>query len=160
MQPVLPKKSNALGWMVLPYKRYAQFEGRSGRREFWWYCLGLTLSYIAAALLGLLILGLLSRTPNLAEGGDAVGAVAALSISIPILLVFAANFVPAMALTSRRLHDIGLPGWLSVVAFFCVILLSGLAWIAYMVVMSLPPKSGENEYGPPVYDDDLGSIFS
>lgn len=79
---------------------------------------------------------------------------------ILIGLVFVANFIPGLALTSRRFHDIGLPGWLVVLALVGVFIFSLLGWIAHMIVMSLPPKFGENEYGPPVYDDSVADIFS
>src|SRR6476646_9721552 len=38
-------------WMVVVTERYAQFDGRAGRAEFWWYFLA---SFIISAILGIL----------------------------------------------------------------------------------------------------------
>ena len=135
--------------MVLPYRRYAQFGGRSGRREFWWYSLLLFLSYLAAS--GILV-------ACVAIGAeDATVGIAAISSFGGVFLL---NFIPGLALTSRRLHDIGLPGWLAIAAIFAVVFLSIIGWIGYMIVMSLPPKNGENQYGPPVYGEDVADVFA
>jgi uncharacterized membrane protein YhaH (DUF805 family) len=138
--------------MILPLKRYAQFEGRSGRREFLWYSLFLTLCYAVAFAIVVVVIGF-----ELTESSDADSEI---FVILAILgAVFLINFVPGLALTTRRLHDMGLPGWLSIVAVVVVFIFSFIGWIAYMIVMSLPPKQGENEYGPPVYDDEVANIF-
>ena len=135
--------------MVLPYRRYAQFGGRSGRREFWWYSLLLFLTYLAA---GAILFALVA-----VEAEDEAVGIAAVST---LGMIFLLNFIPGIALTSRRLHDIGLPGWLVIAAIFAVLFLSIIGWIGYMIVMSLPPRNGENQYGPPVYGEDVADIFS
>ena len=38
-------------WKVVVTERYAQFDGRAGRAEFWWYFLA---SFIISAILGIL----------------------------------------------------------------------------------------------------------
>ena len=43
-----------MDWMLLPYKRYADFSGRSRRKEYWMFTLFIFLVYLAAfALMGL-----------------------------------------------------------------------------------------------------------
>jgi len=148
VQPKLPDKGNALGWMILPLKRYAQFDGRSGRREFWWYSLLLTLSYSAAIFLAIAL-----AATDIEDGAGILVFLGFFSI------VFIANFIPGLALTTRRMHDIGWPGWLSIMAVLVVFLFSIFGWIGYMIVMSLPPAKGENQYGPPVYGDQIADIF-
>ena len=49
------------------------------------------------------------------------------------LLFFAANFVPGIALTTRRLHDMGISGALLIAIFGRLAVLNVLGWIAYMV---------------------------
>lgn len=155
----LPANRNILGWMILPLKRYAQFDGRSGRREFWWFSAYLILSYalILAAWAGFMVL-------NDARFGQTVlGDSANIGLIILLLLwaaVFIGNFVPGLALTSRRFHDLGLPGWLVVVTLLAVFMLSLIGWIGYMIVMSLPPQAVENQYGPPVYGDEIADVFN
>ncbi|HEX8448565.1 MAG TPA: DUF805 domain-containing protein, partial [Allosphingosinicella sp.] len=38
-------------WMLLPLKRYADFSGRSRRKEYWMFFLGVALFYFALILL-------------------------------------------------------------------------------------------------------------
>jgi len=148
MNSHLPESGNALGWMILPLKRYAQFQGRSGRREFWWYSVLLTLCSAAAFLM---IVGLVA-----ADLEDELGIVVFLGLFGVVLI---ANFIPGLALTTRRLHDIGWPGWLSIISVLGVLIFGIFGWIGYMIVMSLPPSRDENKYGPPVYGDDIADIF-
>lgn len=151
----VPPKTAIFAWMILPYKRFADFSGRSSRREFWFYSLFLTLQYFLAMAITIGAIAAIDRTGNEASAGPGV-----LLVFLPVLAVFLANFVPGLALTWRRFQDFGAPGWLAIICVFAVFLLSLLAWIAYMVVMSLPPQQGENAYGPPVYGENLGDIFS
>jgi len=77
------KEKSAWQWVTEPFRRYTDFNGRSGRAEYWWFVLG----YFGA----LLILGLL---------GGFLG----------ILLLLGA-VVPSLAVNVRRLHDIDKSGW-------------------------------------------------
>ena len=42
-------------WMLLPLKRYAQFEGRSSRKEYWLFHLGIIGFIFALALIGAIV---------------------------------------------------------------------------------------------------------
>src|SRR5689334_21737787 len=44
--------SRAMEWMMLPFKRYADFSGRSRRREYWMFTLFNILVFIAIAIAG------------------------------------------------------------------------------------------------------------
>lgn len=145
----LPENSNAVGWMFLPLKRYAQFTGRSGRREFWWYSLFLALGMILIPLLGVAI-------ATIAGEGSAGGWVGGLGTTV----FFFANFIPGLALSARRFHDLGVSGHFLWLVYGGMLFFSFLAWIAYLVVMALPGKNMPNRYGPPVYDVDVGQIFA
>ena len=147
----LPSRSDWLGWAFLPLKRYAQFNGRSGRREFWWYSLFLALGYIVPPILLSLLVGMLS-------GGSGGFGVAALSVWW--LLFFLVNFIPGLAVSVRRLHDLGLSGWLLLAAYAAMLFLSVLGWIGYLVVMALPGQARENQYGPVPGEDQLPDIFA
>ena len=141
-----------LGWMVLPLRRYAQFTGRSGRREFWFYSLFLVLGYLA--ILGAAIVA------EVAADYQNAGAIVGWTVFGGWTLFFAVNFVPGLALTTRRLHDMGLSGALLIVIFAGLAFLNVLAWLAYMVWMSLPPQRGENRHGPPLGERDVAAVFS
>ncbi len=150
MHPVIP--ANWLGWMILPLRRYAQFTGRSGRREFWFYCLFLMLGYLA--IFAVTVVGILAFEDTMAD--DLIGLVLIGGWG----LFFAVNFVPGIALTTRRLHDMGLSGALLIVIFFGVAILNAIGWIAYMVWMSLPSQQGSNRHGLPIGEGDVAQVFS
>ncbi len=79
-------------WMLLPLKRYAEFSGRSRRKEFWmFWLLTLILGFIAGIIDG--VLGLTTST-----------------ISVR-LLVQLAVLVPSIAVAIRRMHDQDRSGW-------------------------------------------------
>ena len=64
-------------------KKYADFSGRAGRPEFWWFFLAQFLIMVIAGILG-----------------DIVSALAAIAL-----------IVPGLAVGARRMHDIGKSGW-------------------------------------------------
>lgn len=67
------------------FQKYATFEGRAARPEYWYFYLFTLLASIAAAIL---------KLPDVAHSG--------LSIAF---------FVPSIAVAARRLHDMGRSGW-------------------------------------------------
>lgn len=135
--------------MILPLTRYAQFTGRSGRREFWLYSLFLVLGYI-----GIFAVGVALQIAD--EQSTLVGPV----VAVGWALFFLANFVPGLALSVRRLHDVGLSGAVLIALFVAMLLLNVLGWIAYLVVMSLPPNAGPNRHGPPVGEKNVAEVFA
>lgn len=79
-------------WMLLPLKRYAEFSGRSRRKEFWmFWLLSLILGFIAGIIDG--VLGLTTS-----------------AISVR-LLVQLAILCPSIAVAIRRMHDQDRSGW-------------------------------------------------
>lgn len=77
-------------WMILPFKKFAQFNGRSRRKEYWMFFLLYFISLIVAATLDGIIFG----TPAL--------------FYFLVILVF---FVPMIAVGVRRMHDTDHSGW-------------------------------------------------
>ena len=80
--------------------KYATFSGRASRPEFWWFFLFQILVSIAASMLG-----------------DVVGGL----VSLALLL-------PALAVGTRRLHDIGKSGWWQLIALTGIGLLVLIYW--------------------------------
>jgi len=96
-------------WMLLPLKRYAEFSGRSRRKEYWMYQLGLIILYTLIVVLALALggFGIMSGDPTAlasAAGG-------AMIIMILYFLVVLALFIPSLAVLVRRLHDTDRSGW-------------------------------------------------
>lgn len=105
------------------FRNFATFEGRARRSEYWYFLL---FNFIVLATL--LILGSLIN--------DSLG----LILYIGYVLV---SFVPNLALSVRRLHDVGKSGWF---LFIALIPLIGGIWLIVLNCTDSDP--GENEYGP------------
>ena len=115
-------------WATLPLKKYAQFDGRSRRKEYWSYFLLVIGLNIVANMLDSMI-GL---------GGTVWGLWGPLSLLLSLAL-----FVPGLAVTIRRLHDTGRSGWWTLIAFIPFV--GALVLLYFMVLEGV---SGPNEYGP------------
>lgn len=116
---------------LLPFKRYAQFDGRATRTEYWGFALINILVY-----LGLFILMLL---------GMADGQMGLLSqVSIGLLFIYAlAVLVPSYAVMVRRFHDQNRSGWMCLIC-----LVPYLGGLIVTVFMFLSGTDGANQYGP------------
>lgn len=137
-------------WMLLPLKRYAEFSGRSRRKEYWMYVLFI--------IIVMLVVGMIEGALGLDGTVATYGPLSA--------LIALGTFVPSLAVGVRRLHDTNRSGWwmlLGVVPYLLsiVLLLSGslalaatmgivalLCAIALLVFMVLPGTNGPNQYGP------------
>ena len=125
------------GWMIMPYRRYGEFEGRSRRREFWSFVLFYWLVYVA--------LNVAFGHPQTIVQFGGVRAVSGLT-GIPALvggLFWLASLVPSLAVSVRRLHDQGRSGWLMLLW-----LIPLFGWFALLVLYCLPGTQGSNRYGP------------
>ena len=115
-------------WMLMPLRRYADFSGRSRRKEYWMFLLGLVIVFVV-----------LSMVEGLLGLGGLVGGVYG-----PLTLLLAlAIFIPALAVQVRRFHDQGRTGWL--VLLNLIPFIGGLIVLVFMV---LDGKRGPNQYGP------------
>lgn len=110
-----------MNWYIDVLKKYAVFNGRARRKEFWMFNL---FSFLACV--GLIIIESIVGTPGLLTT----------IYSLAVLL-------PAVGVSIRRLHDIGKSGWWILIALIPLI-----GAIVYFVFMILDSKDGENEYGP------------
>jgi len=119
--PTPPPGNPLVGyWKLVVLERYAKFDGRAGRPEFWWYFLaGLIIS------VALNILGQVS------------------SILVILSLVYAlAVLVPGLAVGVRRLHDTGKSGW-----FLLLGLIPCAGFIILIVFFATEGAPGPNQYG-------------
>jgi uncharacterized membrane protein YhaH (DUF805 family) len=145
-------------WMILPFKRYADFTGRSRRREFWMFQL-LNL-IVGAVLIGPLLVSAITASVAAGNGPGAEEAVAeAISagglglstIGVVIYGLYAiASFIPGIAVAVRRLHDRDMSGWwyLGLIVASVIPLVGLAASIALFVLMVLPGTDGPNRFGP------------
>lgn len=138
-------------WMILPFKRYAEFSGRSRRMEYWMFAL---LNVIVITVLMFVTLGAGGAAGVLeAEAsGDSTAGLTALfgGMGLLILVWVLAILIPSIAVTVRRLHDRDMSGWwyLGAVIGGMIPYLGLLVSIAFLVLMALPGTPGPNRFGP------------
>lgn len=119
-------------WMLLPLKRYADFSGRSRRKEFWMFALGVFIAEIVVSIVER-VLGLSGMV------GGVYG---------PLMLILVLGLlVPNLALGVRRLHDQDKSGWFLLLAFIPLI-----GGIILLVFFCLEGTKGPNRFGPDPLD--------
>ncbi|CUW37438.1 putative inner membrane protein [Magnetospirillum sp. XM-1] len=101
--------------------KYATFQGRASRSEYWFFALfNIILSMIASVVAGA-SLGVLSVLP------------AILMIGL---------FVPSLAVSVRRLHDLGKSGW-----WFLIILIPVIGGLVLLWWFCQRGTEGQNMFG-------------
>jgi uncharacterized membrane protein YhaH (DUF805 family) len=158
-------------WMILPYRRYFEFSGRSRRKEYWFFALFTTVVIVAlsAVMVGLLAAsfqGLLQGSVNPIEafGGAAWGGFALIGVFIM------ASIVPGVAVQVRRLHDLGVSGWWYPGMLVASALLgqvpdvgsglNSLVNLGWIVWMFMPGTKGPNRFGDDPKDPLSAEIFA
>ena len=139
-----------MDWMILPLKRYAEFEGRSRRMEFWMFqLLNLIVSGIAIAIMSAGGFDLIAMSTGEFTGSAEIGGMFYLGAGL-LGLWGLAVLVPSIALTVRRLHDRNMSGWwyLGILVASLIPFVGLFASLAYLVLMLLPGTDGPNRFGP------------
>ena len=121
-------------WIVEPLRRYADFSGRSRRRE----ALGFMLAQAV-----LFVLWLVALVASGVANFDGKNVVSLIVIFFGGSLFWLAMIVPTLAVTVRRFHDQGLSGW-----FTLFHLLPYIGSFVVLVFMFIRGKDGPNQYGP------------
>ncbi|MBB3824208.1 DUF805 domain-containing protein [Xanthomonas arboricola] len=121
-------------WMLLPLKRYADFEGRSRRKEYWMFML------LQAIIL--VVLTIMFGIAAAVMGGDGNPGPLAWLVFAIMMIVVLAMMVPSIAVTVRRLHDQDKSGWFYLISF--VPYVGGLVVLVFMCLEGTP---GPNQYG-------------
>ena len=103
-------------------QKYADFNGRAPRSEYWWWVLAYAIVYIAAAIIG----GILGK----------------IGMFLPLLVALAV-IVPTLAVGVRRLHDVDKSGWWLLIGL--VPFVGGLILLYFFVQRG---TAGTNQFGP------------
>jgi len=116
-----------MNWYLEVLKKYAVFDGRARRKEYWYFFLINTVISVFLAFID-------SFTGTISE-----------DVGIGLLdgLYALAVLIPGTAVTVRRLHDTDRSGWWILIGLIPVI--GGIALLVFMVLDSTP---GDNQYGP------------
>lgn len=116
-----------MNWYLKVLRQYADFEGRARRMEYWMFTL---VNFIIAMVLYVPALYLMMDSENPAF--------------LSIYMIYSlAVLVPSIAVSVRRLHDIGKSGWYILVS---LIPLVGAIWL--LVLLFTDSQAGPNEFGP------------
>jgi len=111
---------NGFDYFKLALSKYAEFEGRSRRKEFWFFVLfNMIITY-------------------------GVGIVESIIWDFPILstIVSLGLVVPGLAVSVRRLHDIGKSGWNILFAIIPIV-----GFILLIVWYAKDGEPGDNKWG-------------
>src|SRR3954471_22453221 len=93
------RRGIAMGYMLMPLKRYFDFSGRSRRKEFWLWILFVIIVYIVAGILDVQ-LGLGGSTTSSSEFGDGnMAASASFHAGIVTLAWMVITIIPNLAVT-------------------------------------------------------------
>lgn len=149
-------------WMLMPLKRYADFSGRSRRKEYWMYLLFLIIVGIAIGV----VEALLGLSATVANTG-------------PISALFSlATLVPSIAVSVRRLHDTDRSGWWVLLPLLpygallvgvfttnaALLIIGGLAVFAaasaLLVFMCIDGTRGPNRFGGDPKGADHNEVFA
>ena len=128
-----------MNYYLEAFSKYATFSGRARRKEYWMFILFNMLFAIVAMILDNLA-GL--AIPELGYG--------------PIYgLYILAVLIPGLAVTVRRLHDVGKSGWMY---FIVLIPIIGATWLLVLMVSS--GDQGQNQYGSDPKQFKSGGAFA
>lgn len=144
-------------WMLMPLKRYADFNGRSQRKEYWMFFLFQFLIQVALLIFFVVYIQSESFEFNSIEGNS--GSLNLLMLPLIWLVFWIAMLIPNMAIVVRRLHDQDIPGIVGILLYIGTIIFT-LPGLAILVFMCIEGKKGDNQYGPdPKMNDNVGAVF-
>jgi len=121
-----------MDWMLMPYRRYVDFSGRSQRKEFWMFYLLVVIVYVVAAILMSMGAPTVDPVTGAVSGG---GAMATLGSAI-LGIFWLGTIVPYIAVAVRRMHDQDRSGWWILVP------------IANLIFLFIDGTPGPNRFGP------------
>lgn len=100
-------------------EKYAGFEGRASRSEYWWFVLFYVIAFVVATIL------------------DQIWGFPLLAV-----LLWLALIVPSIAATARRLHDTNRSGW-----WILISLVPFVGSIILLVFVLMPSDPQANQFG-------------
>ena len=115
-----------MNWYLKVLKNYAGFSGRARRKEYWMF------------VLFNLIFGLLAIVLDNVAGTT----INPLPYGLFYIVYVLAVLIPGLAVSVRRLHDIGKSGWFLFIALIPIV---GFIWL--LVLFCTGGTPGQNAYG-------------
>lgn len=119
------KEISGIGWYFEAVKKYAVFNGRARRKEYWMFALFFLIFIIVAAIIDV-----------------ALGTTTEDGAGILVTIYILAMILPSLSVSVRRLHDLGKSGWFYLINFIPFI---GAIW--FLVLMCTEGNRGNNNFG-------------
>ncbi|VXC91118.1 DUF805 domain-containing protein [Sphingomonas sp. AX6] len=117
-------------WM--PLQRYAEFSGRSRRKEYWLFHLAIIVVFVAVVIL---------------FGGSGVlfdpYSVGSSVTGVVVVIAALALVIPSLAVQVRRFHDQNRSGWFVLIGFIPYV-----GSLIVFIFILLPGTPGDNRFGP------------
>jgi len=114
-----------MDWYLAVLRKYSRFRGRSRRKEYWMFVL---FHFLAIVLLVAIDSFLFSRS---------------VTPIFPLTwLYLLGTFVPSLAVSVRRLHDIGKSGW-----WYLITVIPTIGTLVLIIFCLLDSEAGTNQYG-------------
>ncbi|MDE2597226.1 MAG: DUF805 domain-containing protein [Sphingomonadales bacterium] len=130
-------------WMLMPYKRYFDFSGRSRRKEYWMFYLLVMIVYVVLSVL--MAMGAPTVDP---QTGQLSGGGAMMTLGSMLLgLFWLGTIIPSLAVAVRRMHDQDRSGWW----ILCPIL--------NLVFLFIDGTRGPNRFGPDPKGAENAGVF-
>lgn len=105
------------------FSNYVNFSGRAARSEYWWWVLFVMLVNLLTGFID----------------NELIGGQAAIFSLVALLVLL----LPGLAVTVRRLHDIGRTGW-----WLLILLVPFIGPVVMLVFALIPGEAGANRFGP------------
>ena len=119
-------KERDMNWYLEVWRKYAVFQGRAERQEYWYFIL-----FHILVTIGLMIID------------GITGTLGAAGMGVLTTLYSLAIMIPGIAVAVRRLHDTDRTGWWVLLGFIPVI-----GGTILVVLLVFDGTRGENRYGP------------
>jgi uncharacterized membrane protein YhaH (DUF805 family) len=133
-------------WMIMPLRRYADFSGRSRRKEYWMFVLFQILVLVPLMLVAIALDGTSGDASDPFSGG----------LTLAVLgIYFLVFLIPGLAVQVRRFHDQDKSGWFILLGFIPYI-----GGLILLVFMCLPGTRGPNRFGPDPKDPYSEDVFA
>ncbi|MFC5865550.1 DUF805 domain-containing protein [Acidicapsa dinghuensis] len=122
-----------MNWYLEVLKKYADFNGRARRKEYWMFTLFNCIFCFGYCIFAMLAIVAMGRN----------AAPMAMLIFVPYWLYTMALLIPSLAVTVRRLHDTGRSGW-----WLLISLVPFVGGIILLVFVCSDSQPGPNLFGP------------
>lgn len=122
-------------WFIKCLRQYADFSGRARRKEYWLFKVFYFLTFLVVALICALLQGMLNELSGGYHDNQSIFMI------IPII-VYLGLIIPSLAVSVRRMHDVGMSGW-----FLLINLIPSIGGLIYFIFTLFDSQPYKNKWG-------------